>query len=310
MTEHLKSVFLTGWSLKCETELVIRSEIPVKVISNEQEFEVTDLYAVPMIEKGSLVKKHLIPASSIRGALRSYLIQKLIPEIDRNVFRKVEKKGDEVTETEVQDWLTSVKSILNKNIQAKHIIGLFGFALDTRFEDENFGQAGRITLETKPLSVPPLMVMVDESGQILPSEGGSTTVRNPLDRITHASIVHGLHRFLEFSRGTEILVTIRIVNPTAFDFRVIDFLAQEINIGLLRFGALSSIGRGRVTIAKSNYAIWSLPKYQVTEAMDDQVFQKETYSNSNEIFSEFWEYKTISEENLNLFAKSIGENYA
>ncbi len=71
--------------------------------------------------------------------------------------------------------------------------------------------------------------------------------RNPLDRVTQSAKEGGLHSFLEFSPGQELNVTISIRDPQPFDYKLLECWEKEIEEGMIRFGGLTGIGRGRVS---------------------------------------------------------------
>ena len=155
------------------------------------------------------------------------------------------------------------------------ILSLFGFVVKTRDKslDEKFTCAGRLTIDVSPFAGNQTNPDVDGtwlSDVNNPNDYGPTNVnrhiktRNPLDRITNAARETGLHSGLEFSKGQAFTVTLIVVAPkkkkdsgqagmtedreqNEFDKRLIDWWCNEINTGMIRFGGLSSIGRGRVT---------------------------------------------------------------
>lgn len=307
MTEKISGVLVIEWELICQTELVVRSgnTIIPKDPKSSKDIKISDLYVMPVVHNGILVKRHIIPASSLRGTLRSYLIQKLVPEKDREIFRKPEKIDDK---EKGQAHEQSIVSVIGNSIAVRYIIDLFGIGLDTGNVNLDIGQAGRISFESEPLTTQPIEVTISNDGEYTPSEEGiSITVRNPLDRLTHASVDQGLHRFLEFSRGTVIKIRMRIKNPTRDDLRALNFIAREIETGLIRFGALGNIGLGRIKISNAKYSLWKSPVFDTKDETINEGTQQCKDGELDEVLSEIWRCQIISPEKLDQINHSLGE---
>ena len=140
------------------------------------------------------------------------------------------------------------------------IASLFGQALDTRAEVE-LSNAGRLRIETDPFEdaqAQPIFVNGDPTSvQSGPANvQRQLTVRNPLDRVSHASRDGGLHHFLEFRRGASFGLRLTVLNPSGYDIGLVTLWRRELEAGMLRLGALCSIGRGRVSITSARYQVW------------------------------------------------------
>ena len=202
-----------------------------------------DLYHSLKIVGDQPTPYYHIPSSSIRGALRAWTIKRLLPQD----WWDIEKKLKEGAMTNLPPYFDN-------------ILSLFGFAIEGADKKitRNYTKAGRLTIRVAPF----------ENGQVVPAVDGNdwenpsvdnfgpanaarhVKPRNPLDRITHAAKEGGLHNFLEFSRGQELVFTIEIREPKEFDLTLLERWKVEINSGMIRFGGLTGIGRGRVMLKK------------------------------------------------------------
>jgi hypothetical protein len=126
-------------------------------------------------------------------------------------------------------------------------------------------------------------------------------VRNPLDRMTHASKEGGLHQFLEFARGENFQVEMTIRNPVKSDLGMLSLWQRELNDGLLRLGALSSIGRGRVSITGEEYQLWLGPN--APEIVDTSALS--SIEKSGDALESLWNGYAIPPEMLNQFVSAL-----
>jgi len=284
-------VFIARWKLICETPLVVRNGMKITSLINEQEnnrgaatslqwkaprkqqphpnprlteSEVASLYYGYEVINNQLISSHFFPPSSLRGSLRSWTINHLIrPEDRKGIFppSKVDEQGTEQYLAHMRQALSDSKS------GYQWIASLFGMAFDSRSEENDFSNAGRLRVETSAfLNQQPKPIAVNgaiENGMIGPLNAQrQLSFRNPLDRVTHASKKGGLHHFLEFCKGESFVVTLRVLNPQPADLGVISVWRRELDAGMLRLGALSSIGRGRVSIDdqdRASYQLWLAP---------------------------------------------------
>lgn len=253
----------TEWSLSLETPIVVRSgskfgwrntekskarNYKIQYKWGEQTLdEIADLYFSLKINGNKVEPYYHIPSSSIRGSLREWTIKHLLPEDWWDIEKGLKKhvQGE-------RDYASLPKHLVN-------ILSLFGFVVNTENKtiDEKYTCAGRLTIDVSPFKGNYLIPEVDgtwsSSGNIYGPTNAKRHIktRNPLDRITNAAKETGLHSGLEFSKGQTITVTLTIEKPTDFDKQLIDCWCNEINNGMIRFGGLTSIGRGRVKMAEA-----------------------------------------------------------
>ena len=280
------------WVLRCETPLVIRNGKSITYTSKDKgkdnakkktkgmgvwfkwrepssssksEHSVAALHYGYRIHNGVLESFHFVPPSSIRGSLRSWTINHLVKPAYRSKMSPPRKENEDETLTYLENLR---EALADANSGYAWIASLFGLAFESRQDGEfEIANAGRLRIETVPFeseSPSPIFVngtLDDEHRQ----EGAPTNVRrqmvvrNPLDRMTHAPKEDGLHQFLEFSRGETFKVKMTILNPQKRDLGLLSLWRDELNNGMLRLGALSSIGRGRVSIQDEKYSLWLRP---------------------------------------------------
>ncbi len=226
--------------------------------------QVTLPYMTLFLENNEVKPVYTIPASAIRGALRNWTIRHLVKEKYWDAF--IQKKKEEADENYKKKQENALK-----DPGWQLVFSLFGQALDTSKEDsdkkqedkeksnkkEPKGYKGRLQIEVGKLS----------GGTKEPGACGKWTpdsvydpsnairhikMRNPLDRVTHASVSGGLHTFVEFGRNMEFEVTFTIREPERVHMALMALWKREIEYGMIRFGALSSVGRGRVSIVNED----------------------------------------------------------
>jgi hypothetical protein len=277
-------VFIADWRLRCETPLAVRNGVRItyqvqdalksrgkdtrfywreKVSTNKKDNEVAALHYGYKIQGDRLAMIHFIPSSSVRGALRAWTINHLVEPEYRSGMTPPTKTDQAQTEA----YLAGVRASLSTPQSGyQWIASLFGMAFDTRSAGDDLANAGRLRVETEPFaSATPQPVLLN--GDPETAMAGPTnvrrqmSVRNPLDRVTHASRDGGLHHFLEFCKGEVFQVRLTVLNPRGSDLGLIGLWRRELNAGLLRLGALSSIGRGRVSIdpRAETYQLWLGP---------------------------------------------------
>jgi len=283
------SILLVEWSLQCQTPLLIRNGKTLVYSENTEraktrgrdltlqwkkaakdgqknndgitEAEVAGLAYGYVIEDGQVVPYHFVPASSVRGALRSWTLRHLLhPDLRGKLIPPVGQgeAGEKV-------YLADLRRALeNRRYGYALVASLFGLATDTRPGEDLPANAGRLTVETECFAG----VAAGEIGaggvKMGAAEGPQNArrqlrVRNPLDRITHGSKDKGLHHFLEICRRETFPVRMAIVNPLDADMGLLSLWQRELDEGLLRLGALASIGRGRVAIDRQHYTLWKEP---------------------------------------------------
>jgi CRISPR/Cas system CSM-associated protein Csm3 (group 7 of RAMP superfamily) len=284
----LKGVALIEWKLKTATLLCIKSgttslweqstsrdakmrqvgakfDFFTKQKSKGTEASLSDFYYDTFFKKDKLQVRYCIPASSFRGAIRSYTIKRLVPKQSWSATDTVKKERTEdssLTQDEKQQQMTAAL-----NLPGWHLVqNLFGIATDSA--DEKLKEetvAGRLTVSVGELDSVPEEIFRRQliGGDFGTFRTGSThgnmviTTRNPLDRVTQAAKDGGLHSFMELAPGNVFTASLRIVNPSFTDLGLVAFWEKGIQSGLLRIGRLTSLGRGRLTIDSTKITIFT-----------------------------------------------------
>lgn len=283
----VRGVALIEWKLKTATKLCIKSgtisawqqaastkgkmrQVDAfldfyKKEQNDEKASLADFYHDASIVNGTLKVRYRIPASSVRGALRSYTIKRLVPK-SRWGDLKVTKKSDDETDSAQAQAKERARIESALNTPGWHLIqNLFGMATDSG-DDALEAQtvAGRLSVSADGLKE----YEKDEfernliAGNFTECEPGSThgkmviTTRNPLDRITQAAKSGGLHSFMELAPGNEFTVKLRIINPSPSDLGLVAFWEEGFEAGLLRIGGLTSTGRGRVVVESQTVSVF------------------------------------------------------
>lgn len=283
--DGVHGVLLADWELTCETPLAIRngqhvayteatvtSSPPKTRYRNMSlnwqapigpDFEVTALHYGYEIHGGQVLSYHFVPPSSVRGALRSWTIRHLVDPKLIETLMPQQSAAEDAPEAAAAHNATVRQGLAQRDTGCELIASLFGLAADESEEDAP-SNAGRLHIETEKFAGTGLRP-VDVSGVIMAAQTGPDNVRrempvrNPLDRMTHASREGGLHRFLEVARGEKFKVHLRVTNPLDCDLGLLGLWVREMQDGMLRIGALSSIGRGRVAAHHQTYELWQRP---------------------------------------------------
>jgi len=256
LTSRLKET----WEITLETPVVVRSggkfgwknATASKTRNHQMKFmwgkekgeldEIGDLNFSIRLDGNKAQPYYHIPSAGIRGALREWAVTNLLPreQWDMEKFLKYELPA----------WQPVPEMMRN-------IIDMFGFAVSTpdKKRTSDCTKAGRLIIDVEPFNETaerPTMqgTWNERAGNNYGPDNAQRHVkpRNPLDRITHEAKKGGLHNFLEFSAGQKVKVSITVKEPTDFDRRLLETFKQEINNGMIRFGGLSGIGRGRVSL--------------------------------------------------------------
>ncbi len=326
-------VLLARWRLRCETPLAIRNGLSISVAEPKRpktrgmgltfrwlphqgdEHEVAALHYGYEVSGSQVRSYHYVPASSVRGALRSWTINHLVqPAWRRDMTPPDKEEGKEAQDA----YLGRVRGALSERASGWELIGsLFGSALDTREEENRWSNVGRLRLETerfacatKRCDAPPQPIAANgrvAQGDVGPGNARrQLTVRNPLDRMTHASREGGLHHFLEFCAGEEFVVRLAIVNPQGVDIGLLGLWVREMNDGLLRLGALATIGRGRVKVNEEGYTLWQRPGAPALEGFER--FTKAGALAPDDALAGLWEPYTLAPEALAHFQTYLSEH--
>lgn len=222
--------------------------------------QLTDFNYHFTVQEGKIEPEYQIPASSVRGTLRNAAIKCLVEKIeDRRAFTVKIKKGQTMEDVEAQ--INNARKILREQHDGWHdILTLFGCAFDPLpGETPPLTWAGRMRLDTT-LDALRSLPSIDCVGTQIKTGPlnihGHVMVRNPIDRVSMSAKEGGLHFNLEMSPGEVFTVDMRILNPCAEDLRLLNMWHGDINEGYIRFGGLTSQGRGRVEIIQENYELY------------------------------------------------------
>jgi CRISPR/Cas system CSM-associated protein Csm3 (group 7 of RAMP superfamily) len=210
---------------------------------------------------GKAIPAYHIPASSVRGALRNAAIKRLIEMDDRDAFTIPKKEKGMIEKEELEKLVARARKLLEEKRNGWYdVLTLFGSAFDVNPQDDHpLTWASRLRLNVQILSVGGSK-SIDGLGQEL-SVGpgnllGHVTVRNPIDRVSMSAKEGGLHFALEMSKGEQFKVEMCILNPCGTDARLLSLWRDDIIDGFIRFGGLTSQGRGRVKILKEGYCLF------------------------------------------------------
>lgn len=318
--DGVHSVLLAEWEMLCSTPLVIRNGYHIAYTDSAQtktryhdlklkwrnkenkEYEVSSLHYGYEISNAQVCSFHFVSPNSVRGALRSWSICNLVHPA---LYPALNPASNEDKDAVAAHKVCVLKGLAQSDTGCELIASLFGLAADEG-ESDMPSNAGRLTIETERFNGTELWP-VDVGGVSMETTGGpcnvrrEMTTRNPLDRMTHASVDGGLHRFLEFARGATFKVHLRIINPLDCDLGLLGLWVRELNDGMLRIGALSSIGRGRMEVQKQAYELWRRPN--APKLQGHELIQEDAGGNSNnDILAGIWARYVLSSEALPKFA--------
>ena len=215
--------------------------------------EVSELHFGLIIQGNQMKPVYCVPSSSIRGALRNWCLTHLLKNPD-NLKHFSASEDDEANDSPERNPAPISPQDLENDPGLLLVMDVFGRASDNPEEGGMQPSQGRLFVEVKPFS--------QEGGKLYQQGRWKDNrqdfgpdnicrhiwVRGPVDRITHAAKHGGLHQFLEFSPGQNLSMRFRLVNPEPEHVDLIWLWAARINDGTLRFGGLSSIGRGRMQV--------------------------------------------------------------
>jgi CRISPR/Cas system CSM-associated protein Csm3 (group 7 of RAMP superfamily) len=256
---------------------------------NESEWsQVTDFnYHFFINPQNNVDVAYSIPASSVRGALRQWTIKSLVAREFRRLF-SLPKKNAQSDVTQIEE----VKQEIESGIKGwRDILSLFGCAFD--LDPQNpLTWAGRLRLTTELISTSAPTTLEAAGKPITHFDGPKNmnrhiNVRNPIDRVTMAAKDKGLHFGLEMSENEKFAIDFHILNPKSTDIRLLDLWAQDIQEGFLRFGGLTSQGRGRVELdeAKETYTLFVSPASAMAATIEGL---GKPYPITDDLFADFW----------------------
>lgn len=179
-----------------------------------------------------------------------------------------------------------------------HILSLFGSAYDT-----SLTWSGRLRINAVRLNG----TQHNQCAGIAPSSPDSVApdnmkrhinTRTPMDRVTMAAKSGGLHSGLEMSEGETFTIEFRILNPKPLDLKILKLWKRDINTGFLRFGGLTSQGRGRVSISADNYRFYAAKNTELFTNL--RGFGKPDISKGT-LFENLWTGMEVTHEELFAF---------
>ncbi len=311
----IQSLFQVRWTLRLETPLCIKSGQTSAFGSGTgnktrnrdmtfqwnreksgQEAQVSELRSELRFVQGSLVPVYSIPASSLRGALRSCFLRCFVEEKFWSPLCDAEEEANSQSMEELRAALAESASPGLALLR-----DCFGMALDTGNDTGNntgkspVGQKGKIRVQVFPLENPaPFPCVQGNDWKKSENDFGPDnaprhiSVRGPVDRITHGAKDGGLHYFMEFSPGQEMDVCLRIRNPKTLHLGLTALWEREISTGMLRLGGLTSAGRGRMRVVKKSHLVYAPPDREAElKKMLGEGITEETVA-EQEIFSGIW----------------------
>lgn len=321
--DGVNAVLVTKWKLKLETPLCIKSNSLSAFNPTDgekktrncnmsfgwnrsttgDEVKVSDAHFGIQIKDGRILPCYSIPASSIRGSLRSWTIKHLVKEELWSLLHELDEDKENIHK---------IKEALESNPGLELTLDFFGMAVEEPDRIEgSISQAGRIKVEVLPLGKESEKPWV-QGNDWKPEESRfgpqnvcrHISVRGPVDRITHAAREGGLHYFLEFSPNQTFDVVVRVVNPDPVHLGLIALWEREIDTGILRVGGLNSIGRGRLRVKNSQHDLFALPgcegKWELEAAQEQQ-------DQPDDILAQLWKTYPIPKAGLCLFIKKLGK---
>ena len=311
----INSIFRVEWNLELETPLVVRNGRKfswdnsdnskdrnniIKVDwSNPKTYphEVMDLHAEVVIKNKKAMTKYTIPANSIRGVLRDWTIKHLITE--RQKWRWT------LFETLEGDLLEQAVAELQKHMNGFSLLcDLFGMILGSQESTDSLAQCGRLQISCEKFeneSNPGMITIgkLNNNSNLGPNNvSRQINQRGPVDRITHGAVSGGLHTFLEFSKGQNFTVNLSIVNPTTLDIELVTLWQREINTSMIRFGAITSIGRGKVKIGNNpKFYIHALKSSEIVKELSTKNIKPQIGPQTEaDILDELWDRYEFDEK--------------
>jgi len=313
-SDGVNAVLVTKWKLGLETPLCIKNNSSSAFnptdgekktrncnmsfgwnrLTTGDEVQVSDAHFEIHIKDRQVLPCYSIPASSIRGALRSWTIKHLVKKELWGLLYKL---------NEDKENIHKIKEAIESNPGLELALDCFGMAVEEPDRIKgNISQAGRVKVEVLALeneSEKPLVQGNDwktGENQFGPENVcRHISVRGPVDRITHAAREGGLHYFLEFSPNQTFDVVLRVVNPEPVHLGLIALWEREIDIGILRVGGLTSIGRGRLRVENSQHDLFALPGYKGNWGLESA---QEKQGQSDDILAQLWKTYPISEAGI------------
>jgi CRISPR/Cas system CSM-associated protein Csm3 (group 7 of RAMP superfamily) len=252
--------------------------------------QIQDLHFEVEVNDTTINSVYCVPASSVRGTLRSWTIQHFLQRNDWHVG---------AFDTEDENSVARLKELVEQSHNGFELItDLFGVALNNDTDGLDISHASRLCFDTQPFSggaaAPRIFGNFDTEKNVYGPKNAKIQIkeRGPVDRITHAAQSGGLHSFVEFSPGQSFITTISIKNPTQEHVALLELWKREMNEGNIRFGAVTNIGRGHLKV--HNDVVYSLfgdnrIGFELGESLA---------KDSNDIMSDVWSGYTVTPPDL------------
>lgn len=243
-------------------------KLPKKRRLESEYSHLTDFNYHFVTSDGAISPVYHIPASSIRGTLRNAAIKRLVEMGNRRAFT-IRKEEDGKTDlTEMTHQMEAARKLLVEHRDGWFdILSLFGSSLDlVPGETHPLTWAGRLRLGVAiPFSTNGKPI--DCVGNRISAGPGNirrhVAVRNPLDRVSMAAKDGGLHFALEMSEGERFEIKMHILNPCRNDVHLLGLWLNDIRDGFIRFGGLTSQGRGRVEVVHERHFLFASPSSDI-----------------------------------------------
>jgi CRISPR/Cas system CSM-associated protein Csm3 (group 7 of RAMP superfamily) len=282
---------------------------------------------------GNFRVAYSIPASSIRGALRQWAIKQMLKRDERSYFQSPKLEGfSEEENASFQKQVGKARECVeDTGHNWHHILSLFGNALD--FSTEEFEKLDELK-EKDPMTWASRLkvtttiksdIKEENSEEASKEEYGSIdgikikdmppnapdniqrhiNVRNPLDRMTMAAKNQGLHHALEMSPGQVFEVELLVLNPKPKDIVMLTLWEEDINEGFLRFGGLTSQGRGRCMLNRAEYNLYASATTEFAVPIASAVKQNVI---EEKVFDGFWTGASFTIGELKDVFENIGKS--
>lgn len=259
-----------------ESQYYFRWEEPTNVQGKKDEWSaIRDFnYEFAAGEDNKLVARYSIPGSSIRGALRQWTIKALVKDDEMSLFTLPKLDKDDTIGRAIR-MLNARVAVENPDNYWHDVLSLFGIAYDLNpGVDEPLIWSGRLEMGSVKLHSPDnvssegLQYEENEVNACAPKNISiHTKTRSPLDRVTMAAKKGGLHSVIEMSEGQTFTLEFRIVNPRQNDLKIVKLWKRDIDAGFIRFGGLSSQGRGKTEIVSDAYQLYAACNTPLDEAI-------------------------------------------
>jgi CRISPR/Cas system CSM-associated protein Csm3 (group 7 of RAMP superfamily) len=293
--QGVSSLLKCIWTLELKTPLVIRASTNASIHNNEgkkgrektNEFRweeesskdsdwtaIRDFnYEFAVGEDNKLIARYSIPGSSIRGALRQWTIKALVKDDEMSLFT--------LPKLEKNDTIGRAIRMINARVAVENpdnfwhdVLSLFGTAYDLNpGVDEPLIWSGRLEMGSVTLpdgegKTDGFQYDASEVNTCAPKNiDKHVKTRSPLDRVTMAAKKGGLHSVIEMSEEQQFTVEFRILNLKPNDLKIVRLWKRDIDAGFIRFGGLSSQGRGKVKIVNDAYSIYAACHTPLGEAI-------------------------------------------